>query len=106
MSQGETCSFKIKSKCHSPGFKKLSSDGMNDSNTEVSFIEYKKSFVNATEKDGSDKSFEGKKTKMPSDDKPPRNQSWSDLGKQNATNCTYNYSVGSNDTVTDYALTM
>jgi len=48
MTQGETCSFKIKSECHSPGFKKLGSKDMNDSNTEVSFIEYKKSFVDKT----------------------------------------------------------
>jgi len=43
---------------------------------------------------------------MPTDDKPPRNQSWSDMGKQNATNCTYNFSVGSNDTVTDWAVSL
>lgn len=68
---------------------------MNDSNTEVSFIEYKKSFVNKTEKDGynSSETKESRKRKMPSDDKPPRNQSWSDMGKMNKTSCTYNYSV-------------
>ena len=95
LAEGETCSFKIKSKCNSPGFKKTSSEGMDDSNTEVSFIEYKKSFVNATEKDsyGSGETKESKKTKMPSDDKPPRNQSWSDMGMQNKTKCKYNYSV-------------
>ena len=48
MSEGETCSFKIKSECHSPGFKKVGSKDMNDSNTEVSFIEYKKSFLDKT----------------------------------------------------------
>jgi len=28
------------------------------------------------------------------------------MGKQNATNCTYNFSVGSNDTVTDWAVSL
>jgi hypothetical protein len=63
MAEGETCSFKIKSKCNSPGFKKTSSEGMDDSNTEISFIEYKKSFVDGTEKDGDSETMESKKTK-------------------------------------------
>ena len=68
---------------------------MNDSNTEVSFIEYKKSFINKTEKDGynSSESKESRKKKMPGEDRPPRNQSWSDMGKMNKTKCVYNYSV-------------
>jgi len=97
LAEGETCSFKVKSKCNSPGFRKVSSSNMDDSNTEVSFIEYKKSFVNKTSKDNYDSSEtkESKKTKMPSDDKPPRNQSWSDMGKMSKVKCTYNYSVSS-----------
>lgn len=75
LSEGETCSFKIKSKCHSPGFRKVRSRGMNDSNTEVSFIEYKKSFINRTEKDGynSSESKQSRRSKMPDEDRPPRN---------------------------------
>jgi len=30
---------------------------------------------------------------MPDGDRPPRNQSWSDMGKMNKTKCVYNYSV-------------
>lgn len=30
---------------------------------------------------------------MPDGDRPPRNQSWSNMGKMNKTNCVYNYSV-------------
>jgi len=97
MSEGETCSFKIKSKCNSPGFKKVSSEGMDDGNTEVSFIEYKKSMVNATEKDGDSETMDSRKTKMPSDDKPPRNNSYSDMGKMNKTSCKYNYSASETD---------
>lgn len=92
MSEGETCSFKIKSKCNAPGFKKTSAEGMDDTNTEVSFIEYKKSMVNGTEKDGDSEDFNSKKTKQPSDDKPPRNNSYSDMGKMNKSKCVYNYS--------------
>ena len=77
---------------------------MNDSNTEISFIEYKKSFINRTEKDGynSSESKESRKRKMPDDDRPPRNQSWSNMGKMNKTKCVYNYSVPAN-TVNDNA---
>jgi hypothetical protein len=63
MSEGETCSFKIKSKCNSPAFKKTSSEGMDDDNTEITFIEYKKSLVNGTEKDGDSETMDSKKTK-------------------------------------------
>ena len=79
---------------------------MNDSNTDVSFIEYKKSFVNKTEKDGynSSETKESRKSKMPSDDKPPRNQSWEDMGKMNSTYCKYNYSVPQTTNVTEIAL--
>lgn len=55
---------------------------MNDSNTEISFIEYKKSFINGTEKDGynSSESKQSRKRKMPDGDRPPRNQTWSNMG--------------------------
>ena len=79
---------------------------MNDSNTEVSFIEYKKSFINKTEKDGynSSESKDSRKKRMPSDDKPPRNQGWSDMGKMNKTKCVYNYSVPADTNLTQFAL--
>lgn len=82
MAEGETCSFKIKSKCNAPGFQKTSSEGMDDTNAEVTFIEYKKSFIYGTEKDGSSETMNSKKLKQPSDDKPPRNNTYSDMGDQ------------------------
>ena len=41
---------------------------------------------------------------MPSDDKPPRNQSWADMGKMNKTECTYNFSVPETANVTEIAM--
>ena len=93
MAEGETCSFKIKSKCNAPGFKKTSSEGMDDTNSEISFIEYKKSFIYGTEKDGSSETTESRKKKWPSDEKPPRNNTYSDMGKMNKTMCKYNFSL-------------
>lgn len=84
---GETCSFMIKSTCNSPGFRVTNARKMNDSNIEVGFIEYKKSFINATERDGrnSSETKDSRRWKMPDDDRPPRNQSWEDSGSQNKT---------------------
>ena len=72
---GDTCSFMIKSRCNSPAFKKKDSKKMNDSNVELNFIEYEKSFLNATEKDKRDstENKNSRKWKMPDDDRPPRN---------------------------------
>lgn len=62
---------------------------MNDSNVELSFIEYEKSFLNATELDQRDGTEDknSRKWKMPDDDRPPRNQSWKDMGQLNKTLC-------------------
>lgn len=102
MMKGETCSYKVKSKCNSLGFRVVDKDiGMNDSSVEISFVEYKKSFVNGTEVEGDDsrETSRTKEWKQPDDDKPPRNQTWEDMGKMNST-CTYNFSV---PTTTDLA---
>lgn len=41
---------------------------------------------------------------MPDNDRPPRNQSWEDMGKQNETSCKTNYSVDPTTNLTEYAL--
>lgn len=89
LAAGDTCAFMIKSKCNSPAFSKKDGSGMNDSNVEINFIEYEKTFLNATELDSRD-STEDKNTrkwKMPDGDRPPRNQTWKDMGNLNSTLC-------------------
>jgi hypothetical protein len=94
LEEGDTCSFTIKSKCNSPAFRVADSENMDDSNVEVSFIEYEKKYVNATSTDSYDssESKESRKTKMPSDDKPPRNTEYGDMGSMNKT-CESEWSV-------------
>ena len=68
---------------------------MNDSNIDISFIEYKKSFINATDLDGrnSTESRTTRRWKMPDSDRPPRNQSYGDMGRLNQTACKSNFSI-------------
>jgi len=77
---------------------------MSDENVEVSFVEYEKSYMTNTSTDtyGSGETKSGRKTKQPSDDKPPRNSSYSDMGKANATNCTTEWSVDGSTNQTAY----
>lgn len=42
LSAGESCTFMIKSKCGSPAFKVENKTYMNDSNCNITFIEYEK----------------------------------------------------------------
>ena len=78
---------------------------MSDENVEIAFVEYEKSFMTNTTTDtyGSGETKSGRKTKQPSDDKPPRNSSYSDMGKMNATNCTTEWSVDGSTNQTAYA---
>jgi hypothetical protein len=96
---GDTCSFMIKSKCNSPAFSKKEGKDMDDDNVELNFIEYEKSFLNATELDKRDNTEDknSRKWKMPDDDKPPRNQSWNDMGKLNETLCKSKTMPGNTD---------
>lgn len=91
LNKGDTCCYKVKSKCNSPAFRVIDKElGMNDSSVEISFIEYKKSFVKGTEVEGDDstETSRTKEWKQPDDDKPPRNQTWEDMGSMNST-CEY-----------------
>jgi hypothetical protein len=97
----------IKSRCNSPGFRVAQANKMNDSNVDISFIEYKKSFINATDLDGrnSSENKNSRRWKMPDSDRPPRNQSYGDVGKLNQTACKTNYSVNPSEfNITAYSL--
>lgn len=77
---------------------------MDDSTVEVSFIEYEKEYINATEKDNYNETDKNsRRTKMPSDDKPPRNQTYKDMGKMNNT-CNVTWNVPLDFNVTELAL--
>ena len=75
LADGETCTYMVKALCHAPSFKYTGGRGMAGStNTYVTFIEYKKSFIYGTAVDTPEsETLESRKTKMPSMDKPPRN---------------------------------
>ena len=75
LNKGETCTYKVKSKCNAPAFRVVDGSGANDSSVEISFIEYKKSYVKPTsvERDQSTEDSTSRRTKQPDDDKPPRN---------------------------------
>jgi len=81
-----------------------SETGMSDENVEVSFIEFEKSYMTNTSTDtyGSGETKDGRKSKQPSDDKPPRNSTYSDMGKANATNCSTEWSVDGSTNQTAY----
>lgn len=57
---------------------------MDDENVDIYFIEYEKAFINSTEvDDGNSTDPNNKYWTMPSEDKPPRNITYKDMGSQN-----------------------
>ena len=53
---------------------------MDDKNVDIYFIEYEKAFINSTIVDGDTTDNNDKHWTMPSDDKPPRNITYKDIG--------------------------
>lgn len=64
---------------------------MNDSNVNITFIEFEKDYVkdNMNGKDNSSTSSTDRGKKQPSDEKPNRNQTYKDMGSMNSScsNC-------------------
>ena len=65
----------IKSSCGSPAFNTKNFSGMNDSNVNITFIEFEKDYVkdNMNGKNDDSTSTSNRDKKQPSDDKPNRN---------------------------------
>lgn len=80
LTQGDSCAFEIKSNCNSPAFQVTDSFMMDDDSVDIYFIEYEKAFINATTYDINGTGSDGREWTMPSDDKPPRNYSFEDMG--------------------------
>jgi len=104
LEEGDTCSYKVKSSCNAPGFRVRDANAMSDDNVEVSFIEYEKRYLSnsSTDSYGSGETKNGRKSKQPSDDKPPRNSSYGRMNRSRSANCTTEWSVtgtGTNGTI-------
>jgi len=98
LTAGESCTYMIKSSCGSPAFSTKNFSGMNDSNVNITFIEFEKEYVkdNMAGKDNSSTTSSDRTGKQPSDDKPNRNQTYKDMGSMNSScsNCTNTTSGG------------
>lgn len=75
---------------------------MNDSNIEVSYIEYSKDQIYLGEEDADGDTSNDKGNKMPNMDKPPRNQTWSDNGFANASSCNTTTGVDGSTNITEW----
>jgi len=75
LTSGESCTYMIKSSCGSPAFNTKNFSGMNDSNVNITFIEFEKDYVkdNMNGKNDDSTSTSNRDKKQPSDDKPNRN---------------------------------
>lgn len=80
MSDGDSCTYKIKSSKGSPAFRVSNDSTITDSKVNITYVEFESSMVNKTTTygTGADKS--------PKEDMPARNQSFENSGEQgNAT---------------------
>jgi hypothetical protein len=104
LADGDTCSYKVKSSCNAPGFRVTDETGMGDSEVEVSFVEYEKRYMTNGTADtySNSETKQGRKSKQPSDDKPPRDSSFGSMGKSNTSNCTTIWNVDGSTNMTAY----
>lgn len=87
LTQGESCTIKIKSSCGSPAFQLTNQTNATSSDVYISYLEYNEKYMNETGKSKSDyrsKNSTQRKDEKPDDDRPTRSSNYTNSGDEGA----------------------